>query len=188
MEVSVRVDVQRALTDTRLARPRVMRAAATAINRTATSGRALMSRRIKARRKVIGGLSSAALKENIAIQRASPSRLSARLMMFGGRHIPLSQYRHAMSKSGFRVDVVGDGMKLVSDYGNRGFERQGLRAGGASIRTQAARTPTKLLRGPTLASAITAHGWQRDVLAPELLERFRATLGQQLAYQLSLSS
>lgn len=185
MQVSVRMDYQQALKTVALDRKRIQHAAAVAINRTANTGRALMARRIRERRKLISGLRVSDIKENIAIERASPSKLFARLMMFGGKHIPLSEYRHQMTKQGFMVNIIGGGMKPVMDYGNKGFVNTALRGGSPSIRTQPSRTPTKMLRGPTLASAITAHGWQRAILTPQLIERFRILLAQQIRFQLS---
>lgn len=185
MRVSVQMDYQQALRTVDLDRKRIQHAAAVAINRTANTGRALMARRIRERRKLIGGLRVSDIKENIAIERASPSKLFARLMMFGGKHIPLSEYRHQMTKQGFMVNVIGEGMKRVIDYQNKGFVNPALRGGEPSIRMQPSRTPTKMLRGPTLASAVTSGGWQKAVLAPQLMERFRVLLAQQIRFQLS---
>lgn len=186
MFISVKADFDSAINGLRLSREEVLKGCAVAINRTANTGRALMARRIRARRKLVGGVLVSDVKSDIAIQRATPLRLVARLMMFGGRHIPLSQYMHSFSKAtGFQVNVVGEGLKTVRDYGNKGFSNDALRGGAGSIRTQGARTPTKMLRGPTLASAVTAHGWQSSVLAPQLRARFVTLLTQQLRYRLS---
>lgn len=185
MQLSVRANFKDVQAMLRQFPKEVRDAAVAALNKTALQTRTQMYKRIRERRMLT--LSAADLKERLKIHRASYSRMTASVSI-EGKNIPLNQFKYRFSKgSGVFADVVGGGLRgPVTEHGNKAFTNPAL-AGGKAIfvRTSSHRLPIEKVFGPSLPSAITAHGWDTGVLKVEMAEAWARNFTNQLEWRLA---
>ena len=118
LNVSVKTDIDRVMNQvTKEMRTRVHRAAASAINKTATAARKVGSQKIRER----FALSAAMTKESIQIRRAGSTHLVA-LIEASGKPIPLREYTARETRRGvtYRVSKVR-GRRLYLRKGEPAF-------------------------------------------------------------------
>lgn len=184
MELSVKADFKQVEAMFKRFPEQVKAAAVAALNKTAMQTKTAMYRRIRQRRTATT-ISASELKSRLHVRRASAYRLVAGVQISGAA-IPLNRFKHRITKSGVFADDLGSGLKgPVIKYGNKAFTNRGIGNGiPIFVRTGPDRFPIEKLFGPSLPSAITAHGWSEAVLKVEMAKTWARVFANQLQYRL----
>ena len=184
MELSVKANVKELQAMFRQFPREVRMAAVSALNKTGSTTKTAMYKRIKERRLLT--MSAADIKSRLRLYKASTAHLTTTVSI-SGKPIPLNQFKTRARKDGVYANVIGAGYKgPVSKYGNKGFTNRGLGGGTAIfVRTTGQRLPIEKMFGPSLPSAITAAGWDETILQVEMAETWQRNIINQLQWRLA---